>query len=566
MVGHVNHGKTTILDAIRGTAVAAGEAGLITQCISCTNIPFTLIENLCKDLPQIKKIKIPGLLFLDTPGHASFTNLRKRGGNLADIAILVVDINEGLKPQTKECIEILKHYRTPFIIAANKIDLINGWNSNKDTKILYNINKQNEKVKENLDKKLYELVGELNKEYNINSERFDRVQDYTKQIAIIPVSAKTREGIPELLMVLTGLAQKFLEKELKIDIDKPAKGIVLEVKDEKGLGTTLDVIIYDGMLKKNDQIVIGNLDKPIVTKVKALFEPDIKTKKLKNIDKVTAAVGVKINAQNIKDVISGMPLIVANQKLEKIKEDIQKEVEAVLIKTDKQGIIIKADSLGSLEALINLLKEKNISIRKATIGDINKNDIAEASAEENLLNRVILGFNVKLKEETKEVKLIISDIIYKIVEEYEDWVKKEEKKIEEEKLKDLTRPGKIQLLPGTVFRQNNPAVAGVEVLRGSIKVGDALMDENGKVLTEIKSMQSEGKSINEAKKGDKIAISMPNVTIGRQVHEGQIFYVDINEDNFRKLKDMKKLLNADEIVLLKEISLIKRRENPIWGV
>ena len=154
VVGHIDHGKTTILDRISGTAVAASEAGLITQCISCTNIPFSVIENICKCLPQIKKIKIPGLLFLDTPGHASFTNLRKRGGNIADIAILVIDINEGIKPQTRESIEILRSYKTPFIIAANKIDLINGWHSDKKVGILESIKKQSERIREELDKKL----------------------------------------------------------------------------------------------------------------------------------------------------------------------------------------------------------------------------------------------------------------------------------------------------------------------------------------------------------------------------------------------------------------------------
>jgi len=566
VVGHVDHGKTTILDRIRGTAVAASEAGLITQCISCTNIPFSVIENICKNLSQIKKIKIPGLLFLDTPGHASFTNLRKRGGNIADIAILVIDINEGIKPQTRESIEILRSYKTPFIIAANKIDLINGWHSDKKVGILESIKKQSERIREELDKKLYELVGELNKDYNLNAERFDRIDDYTKQIAIIPVSGKTSEGLPELLMVLTGLAQKFLEKELKIDTNKPGRGIVLEVKESKGLGTTLDVIIYDGCLKKNDQIIIGGLDEAVVTKIKALFEPDIKSKKLKNVDKVIAATGVKINAPNIEEVISGMPLAVANENLEKTKKEIQKEVEGILIETDKEGVIVKTDSLGSLEALINLLKERNISIRRASIGDINKNDIAEAVSEENKFNRVILGFNIKIKEENKDVKIITSNVIYKIVEEYEAWLKNEEKKLEDENLKNLTKPGKIQLLAGTVFRQNNPAICGVEVLIGRIKIGDELMNKSGEVITEIKSMQSEGEGVNEAKRSDKIAVAMPHVTIGRQVNEGEILYVNINEDDFRKLKDMKRFLNNDEINLLKEVAIIKRKENSMWGL
>ena len=560
VVGHVDHGKTSILDSIRDTSVASSEAGLITQHISCTNIPFEVIEKFCKN--QTQKIKIPGLLFLDTPGHASFTNLRKRGGNLADIAILVVDLNEGFKPQTIESIEILKQYKTPFIIAANKIDLISGWQKKQDP-ILKTISQQTEAIQEELNKKLYDLVSELSK-YGINAERFDKVDNYTKQIAIIPCSAKTKTGLPELLMVLAGLAQKFLEKSLEINITKPGKGIVLEIKEEKGLGTTLDVILHDGCIKKNDQIVIGSLKSPIVTKIKGLFEPNLKNK-LTPVNKVNAAIGVKINAPNTEEVIAGMPLQVANKNLEEIKKEIQKEIQEVIIETDKEGIIIKTDSLGSLEALSNLLKEKSIQIRKATIGNITKTDIAEASSAEDPLKKVILGFNVTAPE-TKEVKLITSDVIYKILEDFESWKQSEIKKQEEEKLKGLTLPGKIHFIPGTVFRQSNPSVFGIEVLAGKISIDSSLINEKGDQIGKIKSIQIEGENITQAETGKECAIAVQGVTIGRQLFEGEILYISIPEDDFRKLKEMKSLLNVAEVQILKEIATIKRKENPLWGV
>src|SRR3990167_7755615 len=245
-VGHVDHGKTTLQDVIRGTSVAKTEPGLITQHISFTNVSFSTIQKICGNLLKGKNITIPGFLFLDTPGHASFTNLRKRGGTLADIAVLVIDINEGIKPQTLEAIEILKTYKTPFVITATKIDLISGYRKNKPF-LLDNLASQSETVKSHLDKKLYEIVGKL-AELNFNSDSFDRIEDYSKQIAIIPVSAKANDGIPELLLVLSGLAQKYLEKELKVNVKNPGKATIMEIKEEKGLGITLDIILYDGHL------------------------------------------------------------------------------------------------------------------------------------------------------------------------------------------------------------------------------------------------------------------------------------------------------------------------------
>lgn len=566
LVGHVDHGKTSILDWIRGTSVARGEAGGITQAISSTNLSINIIKQVCGDLLKTLKLKltVPGILFIDTPGHAAFTNLRKRGGNLADIAILVIDVNEGFKPQTFECVGILKQYKTPFVVAANKIDLVPGWKSNKKKSLLVNIDQQSVNVQQELDKKVYEIVGKLH-ELGFASERYDRVDDYTKQIAIVPLSAKTGEGLPELLMMLTGIAQKFLERCLQCNVQGLAKGTVLEVKEEKGLGTTIDVIIYDGTIKKGDLFVVGGLEKPVVSKVKILLEPE--KKQLKQVKEVSAAMGVKIVAPDIKEVIPGMPLRVAVEKdLEKIKHDIQEEVEEVLIKTDNEGIVIKADSLGSLEALITLLNEKDISIKRASVGNIFKKDIMEAAAEKDPLNKVIVGFNVEVLEESKEVKIIIHDVIYKIIEDLTNWRESERKRLEAKELEGLTKPCKLQIIPNCVFRQNNPAVVGVEVLLGTATLGVPLMKSDGSRASEIKSMQLEGDNIQEAEKGKQVAIALPHLTVGRQIFESDILYSDIPEQDFVQFKKLKKYLKQDEIILLKEIAEIKRRENAVWGV
>ena len=562
IIGHVDHGKSQIVEAITGLSIVEKEAGRITQCINAINVPFSLIEEIIGSYKQ--KIKIPGLLIIDTPGHASFTNLRKRGGSLADIAVLVIDVNEGIKPQTIECIEILRHNKTPFIIAANKIDLIHGFNP-KRGQLLETINSQSENIKQELDKKIYSIVGKLT-EYNFDADRFDRIEDYSRKVAIVPTSAKLKLGIPELLLVLAGLAQKFLENRLNIDVNKPAKGVVLEIKEEKGFGKTLDVIIYDGKIKRDDEIIIAGLDKPVSTKVRTLLEHSIKSKKLVPVEEVTAACTVKIIPKDSEEIFAGMPFEVADKNSEeRIKREIQKEVEEVLIETDREGVIVKADSLGSLEALTSLLKENKIFIKKSSLGNVNKSDIAEASAEENSVYKAVLAFNVKSLE-SSSIKIINHDVIYKIIDDYKEWKGNEIKKLEQEKLKNLIRPGKITILPGTVFRQSNPAILGVEVLAGSISADCPLMNEDGKPLTRIKSIQVEGENVQKVEQGKQAAVSLPGLTVGRQIFENSVLYTDIPEDDFRKIKEMKNYLNPSEVQLLKEISLIKRRKYPLWGV
>jgi len=576
VVGHVDHGKSSILDRIRGTSIIKSEAGAITQAIGASIIPLHIIKKICGDVLASKMdFTIPGLLFIDTPGHAAFTNLRKRGGNLADIAILVIDINEGLKPQTIESIEILKQYKTPFIIAANKIDLLAGWKSSNNP-LLQNINEQSQLTVQDIEKKLYEIVGKVS-EHALNAERFDRVDDYTTQVAIVPVSAQTGEGIPELLMVISGLAQKYLEKCLECDAQGTAKGIILEVKEEKGIGKSMDVILHDGSLKVNDTLVIGDINEPIVTKVRALFEPapfsEMRDKKSKfnSVKEVNAAIGVKIAAPNIENVVAGMPIYGATKdNIDKVKEEDQSQVEEVLIETDKNGIIIKADSLGSLEALIKLLKEEEIDIKKAGIGNISKKDIADAAAnfEEDPFDCVILGFNSNDESGIcdEKVKILSSKVIYELIENYKKWLAEEKRKKEAGELDGLIQPAKFEVMKGYVFRQSNPAIVGVEILAGCLKSNSPIMTQTGKRLSTVKNIQADKETVDKAEKGKEVATSIPNITVGRQISEGDILYSDMPEEDFKKFKELKDLLSEDQKMVLKEIAEIKREHNVVWGI
>jgi len=558
-VGHVDHGKSSILDRIRGTFVVKHEAGGITQKISSSKVSLEHIKKLAGGLLAKLKfdITIPGILFIDTPGHASFTSLRKRGGNIADIAVLVVDIREGFKPQTIEAIEILKHYKTPFIVALNKVDLLSGWRGSTNKTLIESISSQGEFVRNLLDQRLYEVVGKLHG-YGFNSERFDRVQDYTKQVAIIPVSALTQEGVPELVMIISGLAQRFLEEKLKVEKEEQGKGVVLEVNEQKGVGCVLNVILYDGSLKVNDVILVGGKEKVVTSKVRGIFEEG------KSVKKVEAATSVVVCGPDLSDVVSGMPLRVANKDLIEIKKEIQSEIKEVLIETDKDGIIVKADSVGSLEAIIYMLREKKIPISKASIGEIGKKDIVDAESQKDELNQVILGFNVK--NVSTDVKVITNDIVYRIIEDFEKFREEKIKEIEERQLGEIVKPCKIRFLRGYVFRQSNPAVIGVEVMEGSLKVGMNLIKTDGSKIGEVKSIQLDGKGASEAVKDKQVAVAISGAIVGRQLIENEVYVSDMKESDVKKLKIMRKLLKLEEIELLKEIINIKRKDNPLWGV
>jgi len=582
VLGHVDHGKTTLLDFIRGSVIAQKEAGGITQHIGATEIPIEVVEDIGGEFLNKLKIKqtLPGLFFVDTPGHEAFTTLRKRGGALADLAILIVDINEGFKPQTYEALNILKMYKTPFIVAANKIDKIYGWQSHSGSPFLETFLKQPQNVQEKLDTGVYELVGILHEE-GFESERFDRISDFAKQISIVPISAKTGEGVPELLAMLMGLAQQYLKEQLKIEEDAPAKGTILEVKEEVGLGVTIDAVIYDGILKKNDSIAIMTMDDVINTGIRSLLKPrpleEIREskKKFQKVDEVVAAAGIKIVAPNIENAVAGSPLRVARDNFDDVREEILREIEDIKIDTDELGIVVKADTLGSLEALVNLLRDMEIPIRAANIGDVSRRDVVDAAIvkKENPLFGVIVAFNVKIlpsaSEEIKasDIKLFSADVIYKLTEDYQDWIEAAEEKKKKAYLAAIIKPAKIRIIPKLIFRNSKPAIAGIEVLSGTIKQDYSLIRRDGSRVGKVEGMQDKGENLKSASRGKKVAMSIKDGIFGKNFEEGDVLYVDIPENHYKILEsELKNKLTEDEYETLNEIMEIKRKENPNWGI
>jgi translation initiation factor 5B len=569
VLGHVDHGKTTLLDYVRKSAVAQRESGGITQHIGATEVPIEVVKNICGDLLKQWEITIPGLLFIDTPGHRAFVNLRTRGGSLADLAVLIVDVHDGFQPQTLESVSILKRFKTPFIVAANKIDRL-GWKG-KDIPFTSSEKEQTAQSLQALEEKLWELIGDLHKN-GFEADRFDRIQDFRKKVAIIPVSAKNGVGVSEVLMLISGLSQRFLEEKLALHLKGEAKGTILEVKEETGLGTTIDVILYDGTLSKGDSIILGGLLGIIATRVRALLKPkpldEIRDprQRFDSLNTVSAACGIKISAPNLETALAGAPIYMDTPENEKkIKEEIQK----IRIQKEALGVVLRADTLGTLEALVSELKN-TVSIKKADVGEVIKTDVMEALSvkKEDSYLGVIFAFNTKITEEAQKVaednnvKIFQDDVIYRLTEAYDEWVEAEKLRDIARKREELVFPCKFRILPQYIFRKAKPAIVGVEVLLGTLKPRYNVMTEDGKKVGTIKSIKSRDEFLPKVQKGEQVAVSIEGPTVGRQISEEEVLYSDLPKEHYKIL--MKSDLSEDERQALEEIDQIKRKENEFW--
>lgn len=578
VLGHVDHGKTSLLDKIRGTQVVDSEAGAITQHIGATLIPIESIREM-SGVSDATEINIPGLLFIDTPGHRAFTTLRARGGALAEIAILVVDINEGFKQQTQEALQILKNCKTPFVIAATKVDRIPGWRVHPDEPFQKTFAKQNERVQGILETRLYELVGTLS-DLGFNSERYDRVRDFARNIAIVPSSGITGEGVPDLLMVMIGLAQRYLTESLRITVDGPGQGTVLEVKEERGLGMTLDLILYDGTLSVGDEIVLAGANGCIVTKIRSLLKPRpmkeiLIEDRFERVKSVTAAAGIKLSAPNLDDVISGSPLRAVKGNRQEMIDAIEAEMQDANITLSGLGISIKADTIGALEALSKELESKEIEIMRADVGPVSRHDIIELETMRDPLHKVIISFNTGILPDVAEmlkdsrysdIIVFSGDIIYRVIDEYVEWRDEHIRRQKAQQFEAVIMPAKLQLLPNCVFRQSGPAVVGVRILGGLLRPKVDLMTQDGRSIGTLKMMQDKGDTVTEATEGMELAISIDGPTIGRQINVGDTLYVRIPERHVKVLEsEMMSHINISSQEALEEYAMIRRRENPFWG-
>jgi translation initiation factor 5B len=580
VLGHVDHGKTTLLDTIRGSAVSEAEAGAITQHIGATAVPLAIVSEIAGGLVDPEDFDLPGLLFIDTPGHHSFTTLRSRGGALADIAVLVVDVTDGFQPQTEEAVEILKRTETPFIVAANKVDTVPGWQSTEDAPIQQVLERQNDRVTGEFNERVYDIVGDLSAA-GFNADLYWQVPNFRENVGVVPVSAVTGEGLPDLLTVMMGLSQRYMKEAMAIDVAGPGIGTVLEVTEEKGFGTTLDVVLYDGTIRQDDRVVVGSTSDPIVTDVRALLQPrpleEIRTEdRFEQVESVSAAAGIKIAAPGLGPAMAGAPVrVVGDRDVDAVVAEVRAELASLAVDTDDDGIVLKADTLGSLEAMANALREAEIPIMRAEVGDVAPRDVTIADTAGDPVYRAVLGFNVDVLDdaasdaERADVEVFTHDVIYRLVEDYEAFVTTVEESQQEQVLANITRPARFRVLVDHVFRQSDPAVVGVDVVSGTLRrnVPVALFSggEPERVGT-LKSIQDQGEDVDEARAGDSVAVSIDGPTVGRDIDEDDELWVDLPEKHAKILEqELSGEIPADELEALSAYLEKRRKRDAFWG-
>nr|POE67126.1 eukaryotic translation initiation factor 5b [Quercus suber] len=510
ILGHVDTGKTKLLDKIRSTNVQEGEAGGITQQIGATYFP---VDALQKKTAVVNpdgafEFKVPGLLVIDTPGHESFTNLRSRGSSLCNIAILVVDIMHGLEPQTLESMKLLRARKTPFIVALNKIDRLYGWrpianNGFRESLAMQNKGVQNE-FKDRLEKTKLAFAEE-----SFNSELYYENKSMAKYVSLVPTSAHTGEGIPDMLKLLVTLTQERMTNQLMYLSE--VECTVLEVKVIEGLGTTIDVVLSNGILHEGDRIVLCGTEGAITTDIRALLTPaEMKELRVKSQyvhnKTVKAALGVKIAANGLEHAIAGSRLLVVKNKddedeIEELEEDVMGDLETLMSKISRtgRGVTVQASTLGSLEALLEFLKQSKIPVANISIGPVHKRDVITASAmlEKAKEYAIMLCFDVKVDKEAYElaaqfgVKIFTAEIIYHLFDDFNKHmaqlqaIKKEESK--------MLAVFPCVLKPVAVFNKTNPIVVGIDVVDGNLRINTPIAAVKLNPVTNVKEIISLGR-------------------------------------------------------------------------
>jgi len=568
ILGHVDTGKTKLLDKIRQTNVQEGEAGGITQQIGATYFPIEAIKQKTAFLNKDNSFeyKVPGLLIIDTPGHESFTNLRSRGSSLCNIAILVVDIMHGLEPQTIESLGLLRQRKSPFIVALNKIDRLYGWKSYPDLSFQEMLKLQPEATRAEFEDRLQKTILAFS-EQGLNSQVSFRNDDMRKTVSLVPTSAITGDGIGDMIMLLISLTQKMMHESLMY-LSK-LECTVLEVKVIEGLGTTIDVILSNGVLREGDKIAVCGLNGPIITNIRALLTPQplrelrIKSQYVHN-KQVKAALGVKICATDLEKAIAGSHLMVikAGDDEEAIKEQVMEDLQDMLGSVDKsgQGVCVQASTLGSLEALLSFLKDMKIPVSGINIGPIHKKDVVRASVmlESAKEFAVILAFDVKIDKECQDladeldVKIFKADIIYHLFDQFTAYMNA----LTEQKRKDMAPqavfPCILKIVPGCVFNKRDPIILGVDVVEGILRIGTPIcvVQQPGNVvcsLGRVTSIELNHRQMEQVKRGGpSVAIKIEHASyeparlFGRHFIESDLLYskisrqsIDVLKENFR---------------------------------
>ena len=558
VMGHVDTGKTKILDKLRNTNVQDNEAGGITQQIGATNVPLSAIKTQTRMVEGLDKIKIPGLLIIDTPGHESFSNLRSRGSSNCDMAILVVDIMHGLEQQTVESIKMLKERKVPFVVALNKIDRLYQWESDDGKDVEDLIKSQKRHVQQEFQKQV-ELVAVQFAEKELNVKLFYENDNPREYVSMVPTSAHSGDGMGNLMAMVVKSCEKYLAKRLAFSNELQCT--VLEVKDSLGLGMTVDVLLVNGKLSCGDTIVLAGQEGPIVTTIKGLHQPEpMKELRVKNAFKqrsqVCGAQGVRISAKDLGKALAGTQLLVARNEdeVEVLKSEAQSEVDAVLknIKVSDKGVYVQASTIGSLEALLEFLKSSNIPYSGINIGPVHKRDVdrARVMVERSGCEEwaIVLAFDVKVSREAREhaesvgVKIFTADIIYHLQEAFINHREKIKQQKREEHKDEVVMPCKLKIV--SVIAKRAPIIVGVRVEAGELRRGTPVVALEKKLfigrvssIRSVKDEDLESASANEevSVRIDACAGEAPRM-VGRHFDESGLLVSRISRDSIELMK------------------------------
>lgn len=487
ILGHVDTGKTKLLDKVRQTSVQEGEAGGITQQIGATYFPVDALKEKTFVLNKGEfDFKVPGLLIIDTPGHESFTNLRSRGSSLCNIAILVVDIMHGLEAQTLESLRLLRDRKTPFIVALNKIDRLYDWKATPNNAVQDSLAQQAVHTQNEFDERVSKILLAFN-EQGLNAELYYRNKNMGRYVSLVPTSAHTGEGVPDLLQLLVSLTQTRMSRNLMYLSELECT--VLEVKVIEGLGTTIDVVLSNGVLREGDKIVVCGLNGPIVTQVRALLTPQpLKELRVRGAyvhhKEVKASLGVKIAAPDLEKAVAGSRLLVCTRDDEEelLREEVMSDLTTLLNSVDKsgKGVCVQASTLGSLEALLEFLRVSKIPVSGINIGPVYKRDVMRCATmlEKARELACILCFDVPVDKEAERladelgVKLFTADIIYHLFDSFMAY----SAEIMESKKRDAagTAVWPCRLRTIAAFAKRDPIILGCDIVDGSLRIGTPL--------------------------------------------------------------------------------------------
>lgn len=586
ILGHVDTGKTKLLDKIRQTNVQGGEAGGITQQIGATYFPVEAIKQKTAVMAKFEKqtFDVPGLLIIDTPGHESFTNLRSRGSSLCNIAILVIDIMHGLEQQTLESIRLLRDRKAPFVVALNKIDRLYDWKSIPNNSFRDSFAQQTKSVQAEFQNR-YDQIKVALAEQGLNSELYFQNKNMAKYVSIVPTSAVTGEGVPDLLWLLLELTQKRMSKQLMY-LSK-VEATILEVKVVEGFGYTIDVVLSNGVIREGDRIVLCGLNGPIATNIRALLTPPpsrelrIKSEYIHHKE-VKAALGVKIAANDLEKAVAGSRLIVVGEDddEEEIMDEVMDDLTGLLdsVDTSGRGVTVQASTLGSLEALLDFLKDSKIPVMSIGLGPVYKRDVMKASTmlEKAPEYAVMLCFDVKVDKEAEQyaeenhIKIFNADIIYHLFDQFTAY----QSKLMEERRKEFMEFAVLPCVLNTlqIINKRNPMLIGVDVIEGAVRIGTPICavrqdpvtkEPNVMVLGKVVSLEVNHKSHDSVKKGQTaagVAMRLENPSSaqpvwGRHVDETDKLYSLITRRSIDTLKDpaFRETVSRDDWLLIKKL-------------